>query len=84
MPFISLRVRPDRTYHGYADDNTAVTEDIANSQFVEKVIAIDRILSITEDYIYLTTTHGRAQIWSYEGSLSAVKDRLAAAGLLVI
>ena len=83
MKFISLRVRPDRTYHGYSADNTAITEEVVGSTFVEKVIAVDRILSITEDYVFITTTHGRVQIWSYEGSLSAVKDRLATAGLLV-
>lgn len=83
MKFISLRVQPARTYHGYTDDNQLIVDDVADAEFVEKVIAIDRILSITEDYVFITTTHGRVQTWSYEGSLALVKDRLAVAGLLI-
>ena len=83
MKFITLRVQPARTYHGYTEDNQTITEDIVGASFVEKVIAIDRILSITEDYVFITTTHGRVQTWSYEGTLEVVKGRLAGAGLLV-
>lgn len=83
MKFISLRVQPARTYHGYTDENHLIAEDIVDADFVEKVIAIDRILSITEDYVFITTTHGRVQTWNYEGSLAFVKDRLAGAGLLI-
>jgi hypothetical protein len=56
---------------------------VEGNAFVEKVIAVDRILSFTEDNLYITVPHGRVQTWSYEGSLEMVKDQLAAAGLLL-
>ena len=84
MKFICLRVRPDRTYHGYSNDNTPVIEDVVGATFVDKVIAIDRILSITADNVFITTPHGRVQTWSYEGTLDEVKQRLDAAGLLIV
>jgi hypothetical protein len=80
--FITLRVRPNKTIHGYDSQNNPVAEDIAGNAFVEKVIAVDRILSFTEDNLYITVPHGRVQTWSYEGSLEDVKTQLAEAGLL--
>lgn len=83
MKFITLRVRPDRTFHGYDGENAAIWEAVPGSAFVEKVIAVDRILSFTEDTLYITVPHGRVQTWSYEGSLESVKAQLAGAGLLL-
>lgn len=83
MKFIALRVRPNRTYHGYDTDNRPISEEVEGNSFVEKVIAVDRILSVTEDNLYITTPHGRVQTWSYEGSLENVKSLLAESGLLL-
>jgi len=83
MKFITLHVKPDRTYHGYDAENRPITEDVTGNAFVEKVIAVDRILSITEDSVYITVPHGRVQTWSYEGSLESVKSQLKSAGLLL-
>lgn len=80
--FITLRVRPNKTIHGYDSANQPVAEDIPGSAFVEKIIAVDRILSFTEDNLYITVPHGRVQTWSYEGSLENVKSQLSEAGLL--
>jgi hypothetical protein len=82
MKFITLRVRPNKTIHGYDKENQPVAEEHPGSGFVEKVIAVDRILSFTEDNLYITVPHGRVQTWSYEGSLESVKSQLAEAGLL--
>lgn len=81
--FITLRVRPNRTYHGYDSENRPISEEVTGNSFVEKVIAMDRILSVTEDNLYITVPHGRVQTWSYEGSLESVKSKLASAGLLL-
>jgi hypothetical protein len=83
MKFITLRVKPNRTYHGYDGENQPITEDVTGNAFVEKVIAVDRILSVTEDNLYVTVPHGRVQTWSYEGSLESVKSQLKSAGLLL-
>ena len=82
MKFITLRVRPNKTIHGYDDKNQPITEEVHEDGFVEKVIAVDRVLSFTEDTLYITIPHGRVQTWDYEGSLESVKSQLAEAGLL--
>ena len=83
LAYITLRVRPTRTIHGYDSENQPITEEFKDNTFVEKVIALDRILSFTEDDVFITVPHGRVQVWAYEGSLDSVKTQLATAGLLL-
>ena len=82
MKFITARVRPDRVFHGYDADRNIVTSDLAKSEFVEKVIKIDRILSFTENYIFIECPHDTVQTWEYEGSLSDMKEQLRLANAL--
>ena len=83
MKFISLRVRNAILMHGYTADNVEIVEEFKDEAFIEKLIAVDRIQSVTEKYLLVTSSHGRVMYWEYEGSLAAVKDRLAAAGLVI-
>ena len=83
MKFISLRVRNAILMHGYTADNQEIVEEFKDEAFVEKLIAVDRIQSLTEKYVLVTSSHGRVMYWEYEGSLASVKERLAAAGLVV-
>ena len=83
MKFISLRVRNAILMHGYTADNQEIVEEFKDEAFVDKLIAVDRIQSLTEKYLLVTSSHGRVMYWEYEGSLASVKERLAAAGLVV-
>jgi hypothetical protein len=51
--------------------------------FVEKLLLIERIQSITEKYILVTSSHGRVMYWEYEGGFAALKQKLSTAGLIV-
>ena len=83
MKFISLRVRNAILMHGYTADNVEIVEEFEDEAFVEKLVAVDRIQSLTEKYLLVTSSHGRVMYWEYEGSLASVRDRLAAAGLVI-
>jgi hypothetical protein len=83
MKFISLRVRSAIVMHGYTADNKEIIEEAEADTFVEKLISIDRIQSVTEKYLLVTCSHNRVMYWEYEGGLSHVKDRLTGAGLVV-
>ena len=83
MKFISIRVRTAIVMHGYAEGNKEVVEEFKDEPFVEKLLAIERIQSVTEKYILVSSSHGRVMYWEYEGDLSAFKARLASAGLVV-
>lgn len=83
MKFISVRVRTAIVVHGYAEDNREVTEEFDDEPFVEKLVAVDRIQSISEKYILVSSSHGRIAYWEYEGGMSALKRRLELAGLVI-
>lgn len=83
MNFITLRVRTALIVHGYSADNQEIIEKVDGEDFVEKMIALARIQSISEQYVLVTSSHGRMMYWEYEGGMQALKERLAQAGLLV-
>lgn len=83
MKFIALRVRTAIVMHGYTDENQEIVEQFDDQPFVEKLIAVERIQSVSEQYLLVTSSHGRVMYWEYEGDLAAVKARLQAAGLVV-
>lgn len=83
MKYITARVRPHQVYHGYDLERKAVIDDLANEEFVEKVIKIDRILSFTEEYLFIECPHKTVQTWEYEGTLEDIKKRLRGANILI-
>jgi hypothetical protein len=83
MKYIALRVRTAMLVHGYTAENQEVIEEFHDEPFLEKLIAIERIQSVTEKYLLVSSTHGRVMYWEYEGDLDSIAQRLNAAGLLI-
>ena len=83
MKFISVRVRNSIVMHGYTADNKEIVDEFNDGEFVEKLVAIERIQSVTEKYILVSSSHGRVLYWEYEGNLAEIKERLGNAGLVV-
>lgn len=83
MKFISVRVRSAIVMHGFTEDNQEIVEEIRDEAFVEKLVAVDRIQSVSEKYLLVNSSHGRVMYWEYEGGFEAMKSRLAGAGLLI-
>lgn len=83
LKFFSAFVRPTKVYHGYDETRTMVVTDLPTQNFVEKLIRADRVLSFTETYIFIECPGGVAQTWEYQGDLSELKSKFAAAGLLI-
>ena len=83
MSFIRLKVRAAFMVHGYDADNREIVEQIGEERFVEKLLRIERIQSISEKYLLVSASHGRVAYWEYEGGLTALPRRLEQAGLLL-
>jgi hypothetical protein len=81
--FISVRVRNALVLHGYTDDNQEVVETVSDQPFVEKLLAVSRLQSVSEQYLLVTSSHGRVMYWEYEGGLADIRARLQAAGVSV-
>ncbi|WP_439498337.1 hypothetical protein [Bosea sp. (in: a-proteobacteria)] len=81
--FIALKIKAKSVYHGYDEEGKLIIEPVGSTDFVEKLIKIDRILSVTEDYIFIECPHDTVQTWEYEGSLSDIKNKLRPINALV-
>lgn len=81
MKFIPLRVRAATIVHGYDDTHRDISERCEGAQWQDKLLAIDRLLSATEQRLLVAGSHGRVMYWEYEGGLAALTQRLANAGL---
>jgi hypothetical protein len=83
MKFISLRVRSCLVVHGYTPDNREVVERIEDGAWTDKIIATERIQSVSEQYVLVTGAHGRLMYWEYEGGIDAVRQQMIRSGLLL-
>ena len=74
--FIHLRVGNFIIMHGYDAENQPIEELHEVEGFVDKLVAMTRIQSVTEKYILTSSSHGRVIYWEYEGSLADVEALL--------
>ena len=74
--FIELEVKSSITVHGYDNENKEIEEVFEQTDFMKKIIAINRIQSISEEYILVNASHGRMMYWKYKGTMEEVKQKL--------
>jgi len=83
MKFIELEVKTAFIVHGFDENNKEIIENIAEEVFVKKFLLIDRIQSISEEYILVTSSHTRVMYWEYNGTMNELTKKLKNAGLLI-
>lgn len=83
MSFIRLKVRAAFVVHGYDEQNRELIEQVNEPEFVEKLVRVERIQSVSEKYVLVSSSHGRVAYWEYDGGFAALSARLEAAGLLI-
>lgn len=83
MKFIEVAVRTALVVHGFDANNQEIIETVNETEFVTKLVALERIQSISEQYLLVTGSHGRMMYWEYDMGLAELKQRLLEAGLLV-
>ncbi len=83
MKFITVRVKAAIVHHGYDKNHQELVSRREGEEFADKLVAIDRIQSVTEKYILVSSLAGTTLYWEYEGSLADITRRLSLAGLVV-
>ena len=81
MKYILLRVRVATIVHGYDDANHQITESLEDSEWCDKLLSLERLLSATERTLLVAGSHGRVMYWEYVGGLARLTEALAGAGL---
>lgn len=84
MTYFTAKIRARTVHIGYDDQGQLIKQDLPVTDFVEKVIRLDRILSFTEDHLFVACPHDTVQVWDYEGGLDDVQKRLQAAGVVMV
>ena len=74
--FIELEVKSSITVHGYDNDNKEIEEVFEGTDYMKKIIAINRIQSVSEEYIWVNSSHGRMMYWNYKGTMEELKQKL--------
>lgn len=83
MTYFTARIRARTVHIGYDANGELIKRDLGKTDFVEKTIRLDRILSFTDDHLFVACPHNTVQVWDYEGDLSGVKQHLKQSGLLI-
>lgn len=74
--FIEIEVKSSIIVHGYDDNNKEIEEVFNETEFMLKIVAIERIQSISEKYILVKCSHGRIMYWEYKGTMEELKQKL--------
>jgi len=74
--FLRIKVRNYKIVHGFDQFNQEVVELSGPQEWVDKIIAINRIQSITECYIRMHYSHERIIYWEYKGGLEWIESKL--------
>ncbi len=74
--FLEIKVKNHVILHGFEENNKEILEEVEADSFVTKLVAIDRIQSISEQYILTSYAFGRLIYWEYEGTLDELKSAL--------
>lgn len=80
--FIELRLGSYAVLHGFDEANREITERVEVDGFHPKLVAVDRIRSISDQAVLIEYAHGRVIYWEYEGRYADLRLRLEAGGLL--
>ncbi len=76
VKFVELDVKNALIFHGYDSNNKPMEERALEESFMRKLICVDRIRSVTEQYLLVTGPDGREMYWEYKGTLDEVKVKL--------
>lgn len=83
MKFISITTGNYLIVHGYDADNREITEAVTVDAPLKKLVAVERIQSVSEKYVLVTGSHGRLMYWEYQESFDELRGLLLTHGLLI-
>ncbi|WP_103070637.1 hypothetical protein [Aquimarina sediminis] len=76
MKFIELTLKNHIILHGFDARDKEITEEVEVEKASKKLIAVDRILSISEKFILIKYAYNRIIYWEYIEDYDRVKTML--------
>jgi len=63
--FLEIEVKLGIVVHGYDNENKEIEENFNDAKYMKKIVSIERILSISEQYILVKSSHDRVMYWEW-------------------
>ena len=76
MQFIKITTGNYLIHHGYDANNKEIIEKIVVDKPMLKLVAVNRIRSVSEKYILVTGAFGKELYWEYAEGFEAVTKML--------
>ncbi|WP_024770913.1 hypothetical protein [Aquimarina macrocephali] len=76
MKFIELTLKNHTILHGFDVRNREVTEEVEVEEASKKIVAVSRILSISEKFILIKYAYDRIIYWEYMEDYETIKKML--------
>ena len=83
MKYLEVEVRLAFTVHGYDQQNKEIIENVNEQDYMKKLVSIDRIQSVSEQYLLVTSSNGRVMYWEYKGSMAEIAKKLKKNNLII-
>tara|TARA_R110002020_G_scaffold220653_1_gene428544 strand:+ start:338 stop:598 length:261 start_codon:yes stop_codon:yes gene_type:complete len=74
--YIEIVVGNHQILHGFDSENKEIIEHVTVEKPAKKLVAIDRILSVSEKFILTTYAFGRLIYWEYEGGYEEILEKM--------
>ncbi len=76
MKFIELTLKNHTIVHGFDARNQEIVEEVIVAAPSKKLVAIDRILSVSEKFILIKYAYDRVIYWEYLEEYETVKQMI--------
>lgn len=76
--YIEIVMGNHQILHGFDQENKEIIEHVTVEKPAKKLVAIDRILSVSEKFILTTYAFGRLVYWEYEESYDEIREKIKA------
>ncbi|MBB6523827.1 hypothetical protein [Pseudoteredinibacter isoporae] len=83
MKYIEVNVKTALIVHGFDEDNQEIIEKVNDENYMKKLVSIERIQSISNQYLLVSSSHGRIIYWEYEEDYAEIKAKLESQGMIV-
>ncbi len=77
MKYIELTFKNHTIVHGFDARNQEIIEEVEVKESSRKIIAVDRILSVSKKFILMKYAYDRIIYWEYEEDYEYVKEILS-------
>ncbi|WP_026997956.1 hypothetical protein [Flectobacillus major] len=75
--FIPITVGNYLIVHGYDANNQEIVESVKVEKPALKLVAVERIQSVSKQYVLVSSAFGRQMYWEYEESFDTIQELLA-------